>query len=115
MRGQTHALLMFAGLIGATPAQAACNSTQTERMCTDVSIVRLVSSEDGANSIQISAPTGALACSAVGGYLTIDMTKPYAAAMYSHLLSVHLAGRRVSIRLSDHLPTCTVTYMWSDQ
>ena len=109
-------LTLFMGLLAsASAAIADCNTAELGRICTDVAITRTVASEDGGNSIQISAAAGGLACTATGGYLNVDMTKPYAPALYAQLLSAYLTRQRVTVRLSDSIEACTVVYSWIDQ
>ena len=51
--------------------------------------------------------------SSPGGYFRIDMTRPYANALYSHILSAHLQKKPLGVRLSDNISTCTVVYVYS--
>lgn len=98
----------------ASPALADCNNTPTNRLCDNVQVTQLVTSEDGSNSIRISGNYNDLSCTPnPGGYIRIDMTKPFANILYSHILSAHLQRMPLSIRLSDNISTCTVVYVYS--
>ena len=101
-------------LASAQPALAGCNTTATDRRCLDVLITRVVTSEDGLDSIQISEGADSLSCTAASGYLNIDMSKPYSASLYAHILSLYLLKKRTNIRLSDSISACTITYIYSD-
>ena len=98
----------------ASPALADCTNTPTNRLCDNVQVIQLVTSEDGSNSIRISGNYSDLTCTPYqGGYIRIDMTKPFANVMYSHILSAHLQRKPLSVRLSDNISTCTVVYVYS--
>lgn len=111
----TLTLGTLAGTIGlASPVLGECNNTPTNRLCDNVQITQLVTSEDGSNSIKTSGTYSNLTCTPnPGGYFRIDMTKPYSDALYSHILSAHLQNKAMSVRLSDNISTCTVVYVYS--
>jgi len=95
----------------APPAIAAC----ADRICSDVTIERLVTATAADSLIMTSGDEANLSCTPDGGiYLKLDMTATYAQPLYAHILSAQMANRTVSVKLSDTQSVCTIQYIYTN-
>ena len=101
-------LLLFC----ATAAAANCVSVR----CNDVYVERLFVRANGLISVGTSGTETGLSCTPFNtDYLTLDPQGANADAIYSAILAAQLADKRVTFRMDDGSPNCTIQYIWLDR
>lgn len=104
-------LCMIALFFGAGSAFAECTATA----CVDVRITQLYVTASGNVHVKTSGNPALLNCSPASGvFITLDMSLPNSKELYALLLSAHLQGKPVAIRIEDNSQGCIIAYMTSD-
>ncbi|MEX2964563.1 hypothetical protein [Microbulbifer sp. TYP-18] len=81
-------------------------------VCDAVYIDTLYVKSPGEAYIGTSGDETILDCESVSGiYATLDLTTPGANAMYSTLLSAHMADKRATIRVTNGSVGCSIGYV----